>query len=357
MAGCNIYKRKDGRYEGRIYTVSADGKRRYRSYYGRTLEEVQRKMSVVGIENCCVTEMTVKELFCEWLSVMSSRIKESTASNYRMKAQKHIIPVFGETCCCRLDRRTIYAYIEKALGSGLSCRYVSDIISLLRSVYKYAAREYNIKNVVSDIIVPKRSDAEVKLLSESEQTILKKYIVSNPDRTTLGIAISLYTGVRIGELCALRWSDIDLEKRVITVRSTVQRIQNFDGGSKTKVIITRPKSRSSMRSIPIPDCLSKMMKSFQSSYENYVLSDSPEPVEPRTMQYRFLKILKNAHLPSVHFHSLRHAFATKSIALGFDVKTLSEILGHSSVELTLNRYVHSSMERKRLCMDMMTWNI
>ena len=181
------------------------------------------------------------------------------------------------------------------------------------------------------------------------------YLNEEFDRNALGIALSLHTGIRIGELCALQWKDIDLTNRTITVRKTVQRIKCYGGKNKTKLVITEPKSASSARIIPIPDCLIVVLEKFKDNADKYVLSGKYSPVEPRTVQYRFASVLKKANLPSVHYHSLRHAFATNCISLGFDVKTLSEILGHSSVEITLNRYVHSSLDRKRACMDMVKW--
>ncbi|MDE6777361.1 MAG: site-specific integrase, partial [Oscillospiraceae bacterium] len=192
---------------------------------------------------------------------------------------------------------------------------------------------------------------------EKQQEILKKYIMNHQNVTTLGIALSLYTGIRIGELCALQWADIDLKKRILTVRKTIQRIQSTNKNHRTRLVITAPKSNSSCREIPIPDCLYKMLLKFKSNQNIYILSTKTKPIEPRTMQYRFAKILKNANLPSVHYHTLRHAFATNCVALGFDIKILSEILGHSSVELTLNRYVHSSMKRKQYCMNLLSWSI
>ena len=157
----------------------------------------------------------------------------------------------------------------------------------------------------------------------------------------------MFTGLRIGELCALKWSDIDLSQRTISVSRTIQRIK-VQGG--TQLIITEPKSISSVREIPIPDCILPLLKNFCSKGESYILSGTAKPVEPRTMQYRFQALLKKAKLPSIHFHALRHMFATNCVELGFDVKSLSEILGHSGVEITLNRYVHSSLERKKAFM-------
>lgn len=155
------------------------------------------------------------------------------------------------------------------------------------------------------------------------------------------------TGIRIGELCALQWEDVDLEKRILIVRKTIQRIQIQNEKRKTKLVITEPKSESSKRIIPIPDCIVNLLSKFKGKAKEFVVSRREKPVEPRTMQYRFSKILKKANLPSVHFHALRHIFASNCIKLGFDVKSLSELLGHSSVEITLNRYVHSSLEQKR----------
>lgn len=163
----------------------------------------------------------------------------------------------------------------------------------------------------------------------------------------MGTALSMTAGLRIGELCPLQWRDIDLEKRIFTVTKTMQRIQCADGDKKTKLIITDPKSESSRRQIPIPDCMMSFLLKFKGKPNEYVLTGTDKPIEPRAMQYRFRTILKNAKLPSVHFHALRHIFASNCIKLGFDVKTLSEILGHSSVEITLNRYVHSSFDQKR----------
>lgn len=189
------------------------------------------------------------------------------------------------------------------------------------------------------------------LLSHDEEIILFKRLKSVPTETNCTILLALTTGMRIGEICALKWSDIDLKKRIIAVNRTVQRIRTFASEQKTKIIESLPKSVKSKREIPIPDVVYEHIKALSKGVENddYFLSSSKKIIEPRTLQYRFKSILKKEKLPSVTFHSLRHLFATKCIELGVDVKTLSELLGHSSVEITLNRYVHSSIERKVEC--------
>ncbi len=357
MNNGSVYKRKDGRWEFRISLgKDENGKRIFRSFYGKTREEAEFKAVVSldeKVEDYAKTDLTVKDLIVEWMLSISARIKESTAANYRMKAEKHLIPAFGDKYCFTIKANDIHIFIENKLKSGLSARYIKDIIVLLKSVFKYASREYHIRNVLDGITLPKKSKPEVKILTNDEQKTLERYIAENQNLTTLGISTSMYMGLRIGEFCALKWSDIDFEKRILTVNHTLQRIQTKNGSKRTKLVLSDPKSASSKREIPIPECVIGMLKKFRNSGDTYVLSGSKKPTEPRTMEYRFSKILNNVGLPSVHFHSLRHLFATNCIALGFDVKTLSEILGHSSVEVTLSRYVHSSIDRKRALMDLM----
>ena len=357
MANINAYLRKDGRWEARIYASGTNGKRRYRSVYGQTKEETEKKALLFynGISKPgLLTKMTVKELVLEYIQRKQPLLKASTVANYRMKAEKHIIPTLGEFVCTDISASDIYRFMEEKRRQKLSERYIYDILVLLKSVFRYANNTYGVRNIMSGIVMPKHGKPDVAVLSKNEQRILHQYLDRNPDLTSLAILLSLYTGLRIGELCALQWKDIDLEKRILTVNKTIQRVQISNGKNRTQLIITAPKSQSSVREIPLPECLVPVLRQYKASSDFFVLSANSKPVEPRTLQYRFAGIINNANLPSVHFHSLRHAFATNCVAAGFDVKTLSEILGHSSVELTLNRYVHSSMDRKRALMDMLT---
>lgn len=355
MTKKGVYKRNDGRFEARLCIGKNDsGKRVTRSFYGKTADEAMEKLFAFKrtINHGNLTEMTVRELCCEWLNVVQSRIKPSTLANYRMKLEKHIIPAFPGKLCHKLTRQDVYAFIGRKLESGLSARYVADIIVLLKSVFKYARREHNIAYIFDDIIMPKCVPPQVRLLDADQQKSLMAYISKDLDLTRLGVMLSLTLGLRLGEVCGLQWKDIDLQKRVLSVNKTVQRVAVSGENAKTKLVIMPPKSESSVREIPLPKQLVSVLKSFASAPETFVLSANEKPLEPRTLQYRFAAILDNANLPSVTFHSLRHAFATNAISLGFDVKTLSEILGHSKVEITLNRYVHSSMDRKRACMEL-----
>lgn len=353
MARLNIYHRKDGRWEGRISRGKKDnGQRKFRYIFGKSREQVHNKMKEILLSeasgNCC---KTVQELFNEWLCSAKHRVKESTLANYRLKADKHILPAFGSHNISSVSSEDIYAFIDNKQSSGLSNRYIIDILIVMKSVFKYAVRTYHIINPMEGITIPKKGTSEIRLLESDEQHQLEQYLSDNRNNTTMGIALTMNTGIRIGELCALQWSDIDLEKRILTVRKTMQRIQSPNGESKTKLIISDPKSDSSKRSIPLTKKMVDYLTQFKGESDEYILSGKEKPVEPRTMQYRFSKILKNVNLPSVHFHALRHMFASTCVKLGFDVKTLSELLGHSNVEITLNRYVHSSFEQKREYME------
>jgi len=350
MERVNVYHRKDGRWEGRISRGKRrDGKRKYQYILARTREDVVEKMAEIrrNEQPTGKCHKTVDALFNEWFRSVQHLVKESTSANYAMKAEKHILPIFGNKLISSIAPDDIYAFISQKQKAGLSVRYVADIVILMKTIFKYAVRTYHIFNPLDGVSLPKKKSPEIQLLDESEQVKLQNYVASHQNCSTLGTALSMSTGIRIGELCALQWKDIDLEKRILTVRKTMQRIQCPTEFSRTKLIITNPKSESSQRKIPIPDCMMSFLLKFKGKDDDFLLTGTEKPIEPRAMQYRFRTILKNAKLPSVHFHALRHMFASNCVKLGFDVKALSELLGHSSVEITLNRYVHSSFEQKR----------
>lgn len=343
----NIYQRRDGRFEGRISRGKrSNGTRRFQYFFGKTKEDVREKMAKERCKksNC---SLTVTQLFSEWHKSIKHKVKESTAANYYLKANKHILPAFGNESAESIEDTEIYAFIESKQQAGLSNRYISDMLIVMKSMFKYAVRTYHIYNPMNP---------EITLLDEKEQTELQEYIGHNQNKATLGVALSMTTGIRIGELCALQWKDIDLEKRILTVSKTMQRVQVQGSDKKTKLVITEPKSESSRRKIPIPKGMIAFLEKFKSKDSEYIVSGKEKQIEPRAMQYRFQKILKNVNLPSVHFHALRHIFASTCIKLGFDVKALSELLGHSTVELTLNRYVHSSFEQKIKYMERLAIN-
>ena len=352
MSKKTAYKRRDGRWECRISMgKDENGRRVFRSFYGKSRDEAEYKAMIAldhSEDEYAVTEMTVRELVTEWLHVTASRIKESTAANYVMKAEKHLIPAFGEIKCCLLKAKDIYAFIERKIKEGLSVRYLSDIIVLFKSVFRYASREYRIRNVLDGIVLPKKNKPEIAVMNKKQQLRLEKYLDERPSVTSVGIAISMYMGLRIGEVCGLQWGDFDLSAGVLTIRRTVSRIYCRDG--HTKVLIQTPKTRSSGREIPIPQELFTLLQRLHggASEETWFLSGNAEkPVEPRCYRKSVQLYLRQAAVRKVHPHTLRHTFATTCLQAGCDIKTLSELLGHADPNITLRRYVHSNMNRKR----------
>lgn len=219
--GENIYKRKDGRWEGR-YKDGADsfGKTKYRSVYARTYSEVKAKLisrrSAQGIEPD--SKLTIKVLFDEWLSSVQLRVKPSTYANYTMKLSKHILPVFGSLRYEQVTVRAVHGFIESKLREGLSPKYVADIVILIKAMSKYVSRVYGCRNILEEVILPKAPKTERIILTAAQQITLCRYLKSNLSPTNICILLSLYTGLRIGEICGLMWSDISLEKSIIVVR-------------------------------------------------------------------------------------------------------------------------------------------
>lgn len=301
---------------------------------------------------------TIAELSDEWIAIRSAQVKESTLANYKMKLEKHIIPFLGELYPEQIDPRCLSEFVEKEHSSGLCSKYIADLIVVLKCVLRYSKAQYGTQDHIEGFAMPQRHNNSMRLLTEQQQRMLIEFITHDMSLCSTGAALSLFMGLRIGEICALRWQDVDFVARIIRISKTIQRISTAcdEGASKrTKIIMTEPKSFSSNREIPLSQNMYEYLIRRRGDPQNYITSASLKPVEPRTMQYRFSKLLERMDLPKVNFHTLRHMFATNCIAMGFDVKTLSEILGHSSVEITLNRYVHSSFERKRKCMELISW--
>lgn len=353
--GLNIYKRKDGRWEGRYKNrFTENGKVRYMSVYGKSYtavkELLEKKRGELLNSTVCRCNCTFGEIIEKWFADVRNRVKKSTLANYDMKLRKHILPYYANVKYEHLTSDSLNDFISRKFAEKLSAKYISDIIVMMKSAAKFAQRRYGYVNRIEAIVLPKNSEKKEKMLSAAEQERLREVLLNKPTSSNISVLLAAVTGLRIGELCVLKWENIDLEKSIITVRQTIQRISKNGGG--TELIVTSPKSTASIRDIPLPDFIIPYLKNIKAANDCFLLSGSKKIVEPRTMQYRFKSLLKKAKLPSVNFHALRHMFATKCIAVGFDVKTLSEILGHSSVKITLERYVHSSMERKNYCMKL-----
>ena len=290
-----------------------------------------------------------------WLSTISPTIKSSTYAGYASVLELHILPYLGNRSIKRLKTADFNSFTEEKLKNGradgkggLSAKTVRDLLSVINTIMDYACNEMIISNRIM-ITYPKADDQRIRILSRQEQSALEMVLKADTDIHKLGILLCLYTGLRIGEICALRWMDFSSEFDSLSVRQTLQRIKDItEENGKTKIHIDTPRCESSIRSIPIPRFLSKDLKNFALDGNCFFLStDNLMLTEPRTMQNHFARCVKAAGISNANFHSIRHTFGARCIEAGVDVKTLSEIMGHASVNMTINRYVLSSFEQKR----------
>ncbi len=239
--GENIYKRQDGRWEGRYKSgVKEDGTTKYSSIYGKSYAEVKALLSEKRIKTTVMTipcNLTLNNLFELWFSDIKLKVKESTYANYRMKYEKHVKPTLGSYAYKKITTDKLNDFIQAKLASGLSGKYAADIAGVIKSVCRFAKKRFGYDDKSEFITMPKGKAKEKGLLGKAEQTVLNNYLTLNPTVSNAGILLSAATGIRIGELCALKWENIDLEKRTLTVRNTVQRIKNIDGSTATKLIL------------------------------------------------------------------------------------------------------------------------
>lgn len=291
--------------------------------------------------------MTVNECCDLWL--ISKRFKSSTYSTYKYKVESQIIPKLGHYELLELNQDTIDDYINKLLTEGrkdgkggLSVKTVSNIIAILSPILEMQGKTYKYK--VSPI---KRKEAKVFQKVEYQKFLNYLYLDTNLEK--LGLLLSLFCGIRIGELAGLKWQFIDLSNGIIRIEKTLQRIKNPDitAKNKTVVIWDSPKSDSSVRNIPIQDFLLEKLKKYETKSDYFFLTGSRKFIEPRTIENHFNKHLKNCGIKKINFHATRHTFASHCIELGIDIKTVSEILGHSDIAFTMKTYVHVSLEHKK----------
>lgn len=369
--GENIYKRKDGRWEGRyIKSYTADNKAKYGYVYGKTYSDVKEKLisaKAVPIGNtteCKLKTTSLNEVLTLWLLSVQRNVKEATYARYYHLVEAHIRPKLGAYSVDLITPTVIENYINELLShgrldgkGGLSSKTTTEILTIIKSAIDHAQYlGYGVSYPLSKINIKKKEN-HIRVLSTSEQQQLERVLLTNIDSIKFGILLSLYTGIRLGELCALRWDCVDLNLGIIKVKQTMQRIQNTDPAEerRTKIVFTDPKTQTSSRTIPLPASLLMLAYSFQATPNSFVLTGSSEKcIEPRTMQNHFKRITQESGIPSVNYHALRHTFATRCVEVGFEIKTLSEILGHATVNITLNRYVHSSFELKRQNMNKLT---
>ena len=360
--GENIRKRKDGRWEGRYRADDEVQKNKYISVYGKTYAEVKDKLlfQKANRKPHILSKRSFEDILLLWLNTNSLKHTEQTYCKYKMLIDNHIVPALGSKRIDQIDIATINHVVAKKYTSGkldgtggLSASYIQTICYIINAALTFAVKNGYCDSFKGDIIRPSAPKHNVETLSRTEQDTLEKYLVSQTDYQMLGILLSLYLGLRLGETCGLKWEDFDFCTNSVSIRRSIERIPNTTGtGPKTQLLVTKPKTASSIRVLPIPARIRGVLFNMKSSENEYVIPGKIYAyTDPRTLQYSYKKALKKCHIRDIHYHSLRHTFATRCIEAGMDVKSLSEILGHSSVNITLNVYVHSSLEYKQRQID------
>lgn len=300
----------------------------------------------------------------KWLSRKEQLVKESTYAAYSNIVVNHLLPQFGKMSLDSITEDKIQDYVFYLLrngrldgSGGMGERSAKDIVIVLKNTLRDAMRAKLIPTTVFEIRFPNTCVYEkAKVLPVSIQQRLCQAVYLNLSNKSAGILLSLYTGMRIGEVCALRWGDIDLQERVIYVTHTLQRVYKKDlsGHGKSHLLLSSPKSKTSARCIPISQLLFPVLRKLNNdSPDTFFISGHEKSIEVRTFRTFFEKFLQKNGIEKFNFHVLRHTFATRCIEAGADCKTVSELLGHASVNMTLNLYVHPQLEQKRRCVELL----
>lgn len=300
--------------------------------YKRALRPVRRRGRTLGA-------------FAErWLAVQRFRVKESTYNKYATALEKHILPRLGAYAPESISRGVLEEFaLALQTESALSAKSAHDVLTLLGSLLRYAGC------IAPEALpYPKIAPKSIRVLSREEERTVRRHLAQEPEEWRFGVLLALETGLRLGEVCALRWKCVSPEDGTVRIESAVQRLQDRSGeGTRTRLVTGSPKSSSSLREIPLPEDLRELAARIRRPDGQYVLTGTEKCPDPRTVQYRFAALMRECGLEGVHFHTLRHTFATRAAEVGVDIKSLSEILGHAGTAVTLDRYVHSSLERKR----------
>lgn len=301
-----------------------------------------------------MTPKTFREITEAWKKHKRPYVKQSTMATYVLNLEKHLLPSFGH--CHELREERVQAFVLAKLGEGLSAKTIHDLLVILKMVMRFGVKLGFMAHQEWDIKYPTSRDVpKVEVLSIADHKKILKHVHEHFSFKGLGVYISLCAGLRIGEMCGLRWGDINVREGTIVIRRTVERVYFVEGGKRTELVINSPKTKNSCREIPMSPELLRMVKPLFTEVlqANYVLSNAASPIEPRTFRNFFHKLMGQLGIPKMKYHGLRHSFATRCIEAGCDYKTVSVLLGHASISTTLNLYVHPNMEQKKRCITKM----
>lgn len=303
--------------------------------------------------------MKEQKQICEvidlWKADKKHYVKRSSYAAYLLLTENHLLPAFGQKK--EIEETDVQAFVLQKLDSGLSQKTIKDILIVLKMILKFGAKKKWTTYTPFDIQFPTvRESQSMEVLSRADQKKIMNYIREHFTFRNLGVYICLSAGMRIGEVCALTWEDVDTENGVINVRRTIQRIYVIeDGIRRTELILDTPKTKNSIREIPLSKDLLRILKPFKKIVNPsfFVLTNDAKPTEPRTYRSYYKNLMKDLKMPELKFHGLRHSFATRCIESKCDYKTVSVLLGHSNISTTLNLYVHPNMEQKKKAIEQM----
>ncbi len=358
--GDNIHRRKDGRWEGRYKDgYKSNGTIKYSSVYAKTYSECKNKL-INAQTNAKQSPVKLKsnkkfhEILSNWLITNQIRLKGATVAKYSQMIETHITPKLGYIKISELNAFEINKFLEDKLKHGgkhaeaLSPSYVRTMAIIIEAAINYAVSEGLCLPLKSPINKPTVLKKELFVLNKHTENIIKEKLYPDCSLVSVGVFLALYAGMRIGEVCALRWCDVDFDLNVIHIRHTVSRIQSQNQNQKTKLIIDDPKTTSSARDIPMPTILkNKLLQAYLNRCSEFVVSSNDSFVGTRTFDYQYRNLLKRNNIEVFNFHTLRHSYATRCAESGMDAKTLSILLGHSSSKTSLEIYVHPSIENTK----------
>lgn len=303
-----------------------------------------------------IAENKFSKIVALWKEDKKQYVKRSTFAAYTLLIENHILPSFGEMAL--VEEQDVQTFVFRKLNEGLSHKTIKDILIVLKMILRFGAKNQMTEYRQIDIKFPTERDKHsIDILNRSHQKQIMEYIRLHFTFKNLGTYICLSAGMRIGEICALTWDDLDVENGIIHVRKTIQRIYVIEEHRKyTEVILDTPKTKNSIREIPMTKNLLKMIRPIKKIVNGnfYVLTNEPKPTEPRTYRNYYKQFMQSLGLPLMKFHGLRHSFATRCIESKCDYKTVSVLLGHSNISTTLNLYVHPNLEQKKRCMEQMS---